>query len=588
VSYFQQIVHLARFRLGLYLLSGLFASAIGYLFPLVPGLIVRGFLDELSGSANVGINPPSLLALLVAAAITRLGAMAAAVYFEETTQLLAAALLRRNILNQILAQPGARALPASTGEAISRFRDDVQYVVGFLTWTMDPVGQGAVLVIVLAVFVRIDPRMTFFVVLPIALVVFGVRLVARRLTRYRESAQRSLGDITGLLGDVFDGVVAIKAAGAERDVVEHLRGLNEVRRRAALVDLVFGQVVRSVAGNGGDLGVGVLLLIAAQSMQDGRLTVGDFALVVSYLGWLTVVTGNFGDFLGKNRQTEVSIDRLLALMPAATPGALSAPAEVLPTDFPSTSRVAPARSGDFLECVAARGLGFQYPGSERGLEDVSFQIRRGELTVVTGRIGSGKTTLLRVLLGLLPTDRGGVYWNGQYISDLAGFMIPPRVAYTAQVPRFFSESLRDNIRLGYPVSDATVARAVGMAAFDSDVASFERGLETMVGARGARLSGGQVQRAAAARALVREPDLLVVDDLSSALDVETEQRLWCQLLADADLTCLAVSHRPAVLRRASQVLVLDGGRLVGQGTVDDLLLACPEFRALWGQDFRPE
>ncbi len=139
----------------------------------------------------------------------------------------------------------------------------------------------------------------------------------------------------------------------------------------------------------------------------------------------------------------------------------------------------------------------------------------------------------------------------------------PGSAYVAQTPRLFSEPLRDAILLG--VDPAGLADAVRLACLDDDVARMPEGLATVVGARGVRLSGGQVQRTAAARAIVRRPELLVVDDLSSALDVQTEARLWDQLL-DPDgrrhTAFLVVSHRPAVLERADRVVVLAGGRVV--------------------------
>ena len=131
-----------------------------------------------------------------------------------------------------------------------------------------------------------------------------------------------------------------------------------------------------------------------------------------------------------------------------------------------------------------------------------------------------------------------------------------------QVPRLFGETLKENVLLGVPDDGGALERALEGAVLERDVASLERGIETVVGARGVKLSGGQLQRAAAARALVREPELLVVDDLSSALDVETERQLWERLFAHrSDVTCLVVSHRDAVLRRANQVLTLEDGRL---------------------------
>jgi ATP-binding cassette subfamily B protein len=237
-----------------------------------------------------------------------------------------------------------------------------------------------------------------------------------------------------------------------------------------------------------------------------------------------------------------------------------APAPVyLRRELPAVEPPPPHERLDRLEVL---DLSCRHPASGRGIESVSFTLERGSFTVVTGRVGAGKTTLLHAVLGLLPAT-GQLRWNGHALDQPGTFLVPPRCAFTPQVPRLFSESLRDNLLLGLPAEPGSIHEALRAAVLDDDVAGFERGLDTLVGPRGVKLSGGQVQRAAAARMFLRQAELLVFDDLSSALDATTEARLWARLFARRDdLTCLVVSHSPAALAHADQVLTLHDGRLV--------------------------
>ncbi|MBA3824202.1 MAG: ABC transporter ATP-binding protein [Ktedonobacterales bacterium] len=575
------IWRLARFRFALYLLSGFTASTMFYVIPLVPGLIVQHLFDSLTHDALASSGAWWLLGLLLAVSLVRVLMLALAVFAETTVAAIARALLQRNLFAHILAQPGSRALPASPGEAVSRFRDDTEELTHFLTWTLDPVGQFTMLVIALVVLLRVSVPITLVVVAPLLGALMLVQQARKRIQEYRKANQEAIGAVTGLLGEIFGVTLAVQVAGATERVVTYLEGINQQRQRAAVRDVVLTQSLTALTNNGASIGTGLMLLLAARAIQARTFTIGDFTLFVSYLTWLTQMTGFFGNYLTRIRQMAVSWSRMQALLPSAPPDALTRHASValrgaLPA-VPHPSKTA----ADRLDRLTAQGLAYHYPESGRGISDATFALRRGTLTVITGRVGAGKTTLLRAVLGLVPREGGSLQWNATEIADPAAFMTPPRCAYTAQAPVLFSETLRQNLLLGLPESAVDLPAALRAAVLEHDLALLGDGLETPVGPNGVRLSGGQVQRAAAARMFVREAELVVVDDLSSALDVETERHIWDRLFQRPDVTCLAVSHRRATLQRAQQVIMLDDGHIVAQGTLAEVLAASPAMRELW-------
>lgn len=595
-----------RYAFGLYLLdTALWMFIMG--LPIAPGLIIREFFNTLTnenGNQSISLQSPLIwVVLIVAVGIARIVAIFAGRITKTQHRFIMSSLLRRNLLKQLFQRPGAEPLTrdnktVAPGEVISFFREDAAQVEDNVVGTNEILGSGVFALISLIILLTVNARFTLLVFLPLVAIALILQYAETRIKRYRSASRQATQQVTGLIGEMFAAVQAIQVSGAEITVLDHLRHLSDQRRQRMVQDQVFTSVLHSSLENLVSIGTGLILLVAAQAggTSDRPLNVGDFALFVYYLAFVTDFLWFLGGFLTLTKQTEVAFERMGTLIKAAGEQRSQGAEELvafgplyLPdlrgraTELPAIAQ--PSQKLPLKE-LSVVNLTYQYPGSNFGITDINLTLRRGSLTVITGRVGSGKTTLLRVLLGLLPMQTGEIYWNGTRIDYPAQFFVPPCSAYTPQVPQLFSNTLQENLLLGLQRDEQELSRAIALAALERDLAAMPEGLNTLIGSKGMRLSGGQQQRTAAARMLIRQPELLVFDDLSSALDLETEQKLWSRLLAlkpsslppcsPAPLrrpsytpTYLVVSHRPFVLRQADYIIVLRNGAIDAEGKPED-------------------
>jgi ATP-binding cassette subfamily B protein len=536
--------------------------ALAFFVPIGTGLAMRGLLDRLAAGPATLANAWSWIALILAIRLGRsvLDFPAAWVFAHHLGRV--RTLLRANLLRGYLRRLGTQEVAVDgVGDALNRLRDDVEPLAHLAADDgVDALGRAVRLVVMLGILLAVNPTVTLAVVPPLVGCALLAQVLSARLVRYREASRRATGEMASYLNEMLGGVQALKLAGAEAAAAGQFEVRCEARRRAGLRDTLASETAERGLDGLTQLAGGLVLLVAAPALTAGTFSAGDLALFISCAGQVTDVVSFFTHMLVVYRQADVSAARLAALVPEGESGTIVERGPIyMDGRLPEILR--PERTpDDRLQRLEVRGLTCRHAGNGHGIEDVSFSLEAGTLTVITGPVGSGKSTLLRALLGLLPLDGGEARWNGQVVEDLGGFLRPPRAAYVPQTPVLFSDTLKENVLLGLEVSDEELEQALHVAVLGPDVEVLSEGLETVIGPRGVKLSGGQQQRAAAARALVREPELLVLDDLSSALDVETERLLWERILGRGR-TVLAVSHRPEVLRRADEVIVLREGRV---------------------------
>lgn len=574
----------------LLILGGL--SDFFYFFaPIVTSLLIREIFNTLQGAPSIpGLNIWVLVGIIPLTAFFRILGDYVFLYTARMFNWQLQVLVRKNTLEQILDAPGAESLPESTGDAISRFRGDIHTITWFPYYLFMRLVTTIYLFISLVIMYRINRSVTLYAIIPFAIAIVVILSVRKAITKYNRANRKAAGKVTGAIGEIFHSIQAIKVVNAEQDILNNLKRLNETRRQAAVKDSVIMEVMHAFYHTVIVLGIGVVLILVSGSMGEGVFSPGDLAFFITVLNSVGNYIWNLANVIPQIIRTKIAFGRLYRLIKhnkeEVSPHNLVEHGKIyLNKPKPQIEGLIKTKS-DILNTLEVRNLGYKYNNNANtSINNINFKIKANTVTVLAGKIGSGKSTVLKSVIGLLDQQEGELLWNKKLIENPKEFFTPPRVAYTPQVPYLFSTTIKENISQGYPVEEKDIEQAIRYAVFETDTKKLKDGLDTLLGTKGVNLSGGQRSRVAAARMYVKQPELLVFDDLSSALDVETEQKMWNRLFADkGDKTLLIVSHRASVLKQADQIILMNEGQVEDIGTLDELLDSSDNMQKLYSKE----
>ncbi len=393
------IWQLTKYKPWIYGTFGLMEILIFGVFPQLTGLTIQAIFNLLTGEGQTRFSLTGLAAILVAIGIGRGLAFFTDVFLYFTFQYNVTALLRVNMFDNILSRPGAKAVPESPGEAVSRFRDDSSEVAWFMSEMLIVLGFGFFAVVAIIVMLRINVTITLVVFIPLVIVIFVANFANNKITEYRQASRETTGKVTDFIGELFGAIQAVKVAGAEERTITHLKGINEERRKATLKDALFTQILHSAFHNTANLFTGLILITAGSAMQTGRFSIGDLALFAYYLTWVTDFSAIIGEKIAWFKRLGVSIDRMDYLLQGESPEKLVRYTPVyLRSDLPevSTPHKEPT---DQLQTLDVHHLTYRFPDTGRGIEDIELHLTRGSFTVITGRVGSGKPRFCKVCWG---------------------------------------------------------------------------------------------------------------------------------------------------------------------------------------------
>jgi len=467
----------------------------------------------------------------------------------------------------------------STGELISRGTNDLNAVREFLgPGIMYSLNTFFRLFFALVAMIALSPKLTFFALLPAPLLSYSVYRIGSSMQKRSKSIQESYGAITNLIQENLSGIRVVKSYTRESFEIERFQKLNKEYYSKNLslgkLQALFFAFLTSLTA----FSLLPVVWVGGVSVIEGSMTVGgiaQFIVYVSMLSWPIISIGWVTSIVQRAASAQVRLDEIFSIEPEI---------EENSSDINSEE--------EFKGALSFRNVRFHYPGQEKSpvLKNISLDIAAGSKVAIVGATGSGKSTLVNLIPRLYAPDEGTILLDGRDIRTLPLKTLRELIGFVPQVNFLFSDTIENNINWGSRENDASeVIAASRIAMLYDDVEEFPDGFETMLGEKGINLSGGQKQRACIARAIAWKPQLLVLDDALSAVDTDTESRLFEALLECLpDTTILLISHRISTVKNCDRIIVLKDGMIAESGTHAELLEENHLYAELYNQQLLEE
>lgn len=577
---FRSLVRLLRYARGYRrrLIAAISCSVINKLFDIAPEILIGIAIDvvvnqEASFVSRLGLATPE--SQITALAILTFGIWAGESLFEYLYQILWRNLaqrlqadFRQDAYEHIQKQDQSFFENQSSGHLISILNDDVNQLERFLDGGANELVQILVAVVAVgAIFFVLSPLIAVLAFTPVPLIIWGAFYYQKRATPLYARVRDQVGQLATRLANNIGGMSTIKAFTAEQTEAARVRADSEAyaeaNRHAIAVSSAFIPIIRMA------ILTGFLFTFVIGGLQtlNGQLSVGAYGVLVFLTQRLLWPLTALAQTIDLYERAMASVRRILGL--------IETPIEI--PDQGTLSLAQPTRGE-----VSYQGVNFVYGRTGVGVHDINFQVAAGTTLALVGATGSGKSTLIKLLLRFNQPQQGEIRVDGTPIDQLTLHSLRSAIGLVSQDVFLFEGSIRDNIAYGRPdaSTDDIIAAAKTAEAWEF-IERLPQGLDTAVGERGVRLSGGQRQRLSLARALLKDPAILVLDEATSAVDNETEAAIQRSLKHIAHgRTVIMIAHRLSTIVHADQILVVEQGRIVEQGRHDQLV---EQRGAYWSQ-----